>query len=112
MPTRIRTEAELEAAFAAERYLLFKHSPTCPISAGAFAEYERWNAAHPEVPTGWIEVVRERPLARAVAERTGVRHESPQALLLASGKARWNASHSAITVESLRAALTAASAPR
>jgi monothiol bacilliredoxin len=106
MPARIRTAAELEAAFAAEQYLLFKHSTTCPISAAAFAEYERFAAAHPEIATGWIEVMAERPLARAVAERTGIRHESPQALWLARGAPRWNASHAAITVTSL-----AASAP-
>ncbi len=106
MPLRLRTEAELDAAFAAEHYLLFKHSPTCPISAAAFAEYERWAAAQPESPTGWIEVVQQRPLARAVAERTGIRHESPQAILLAHGEARWNASHGAITAASLDAAAT------
>lgn len=104
MPSRMRTEAELEAAFAAESFLLFKHSPTCPVSATAFREYERFTRAHPDVPTGWIEVVEERPLARAVAERTGVRHESPQALWLVRGQSRWNASHAAIRVDSLEAA--------
>ena len=112
MPARLRTEAELEAAFASERYLLFKHSPTCPISAAAFAEYERWSTSHAGVPSGWIEVVRERPLARSVAERTGVRHESPQALLLIHGEVRWHASHGAITEASLGAALDTLSAPR
>jgi bacillithiol system protein YtxJ len=108
MPTRLRTEAELEATFAAERYLLFKHSLTCPISAAAFAEYERWTTSQPDVATGWIEVVQQRPLARAVAERTGIRHESPQALLLARGTVLWNASHSAITASSLSTAVRAA----
>src|SRR5262245_14662155 len=93
MPARLRTAAELDAALAAEHYLLFKHSTTCGISAAAFAAYERFAAAHPEVATGWIEVVAERPLARAVTERTGVRHESPQALWLARGAPRWSASH-------------------
>jgi bacillithiol system protein YtxJ len=105
MPARLRTAAELDAAFAAERFLLFKHSTTCPISAAAFEEYERWSAAHPSAATGWIDVVQERPLARAVAERTGIRHESPQAILLARGDPRWNASHSAITEASLNGAL-------
>lgn len=106
MPTRLRSASELEAAFAAEQYLLFKHSTTCPISAAAFAEYQRFSAAHPAVPTGWIEVVAERALARAVAERTGVRHESPQAILLALGAVRWSASHGAITEASLSGAVT------
>jgi bacillithiol system protein YtxJ len=105
MPTRLRTESELAAAFAAERFLLFKHSPTCPVSAAAFEQYRRWAGHHPELESGWIEVVAERPLARAVAERTGVRHESPQAILLEGGRPRWSASHAAITEASLDGAL-------
>ena len=101
---RLRNGAELEAAFAAERYLLFKHSTRCPISADAFEEYQRWSAEHPDAATGWIDVIQDRALASAVVERTGIRHESPQAILLARGKPRWNASHGAITEASLSGA--------
>jgi bacillithiol system protein YtxJ len=103
---RIRTATELERAFAAPRFLLFKHSTTCPISCGAFEEYEEWLASSPAIPSAWLHVVEERPLARAVTERTGVKHESPQALMLVGGRCVWNASHGAITVHSLQAALT------
>ncbi len=111
MTSRIRTEAELEAAFTAERFLLFKHSTRCPISAAAFAEYRRWAAAHPEVDTGWIEVTEERTLALAVAERTRLRHESPQVILLSKGRAEWNASHGMITLKSLEQAIARAGSP-
>ena len=48
-------------------------------------------------------LVREdRPLSLAVADRTGVRHESPQVICLLSGKAAAHASHREITRESLR----------
>jgi bacillithiol system protein YtxJ len=30
------------------RVLLFKHSPACPISAAARAQYERWRAELPD----------------------------------------------------------------
>ena len=105
MAHRLRTESELEAAFGAERFLLFKHSTTCPVSAAAFGEYERWCTEHPEVATGWIDVIAERPLAQAVAKRTQIRHESPQAILLSGGQATWNASHGAITKKSLEGAM-------
>ena len=36
---------------------------------------------------------------------TGVRHESPQVLLLREGRAAWHASHRGITGERVRAAL-------
>lgn len=111
MPARLRTEAELVAAFAADSYLVLKHSTRCPISAAAFARYERWCAAHPAVATGWIDVLEERALAQAVAVRTGIQHESPQALLLAKGVARWYAAHEAIHGASLDAASLTATAP-
>ncbi len=72
--------AAFEQAVASPRFLLFKHSLVCPISAAAFSEYRRFVAAHPDVPTGWIDVIGQRPLARGISERTGIRHESPQAM--------------------------------
>lgn len=43
----------------------------------------------------------DRPLSLAVAERTGVRHESPQVICLVGGKAKWHLSHHAITAAAL-----------
>ena len=59
-------------------------------------------------PKKKIEIQNAREVSNAVAEKTGVRHESPQALLLRDGEVVWNASHGAITVESLAGALEAA----
>jgi bacillithiol system protein YtxJ len=106
---RFRDLADVDRALAAPLFLVFKHSPVCGPSADAFAEYEAFRAAHPEVPTAWIDVIGERALARHVAEATGVRHESPQALLVRSGRVAWHASHSAITLAALTAALGAPS---
>ena len=48
-------------------------------------------------------LVREdRPLSLAVAERTGVMHESPQVICLVGGKAVSHASHHGVTSEALR----------
>ena len=100
MPRQLRDACELEAALDSERFLLFKHSRICPISAHAFEEYAAW-AAGTDLPTAWIEVREQRPLARRVAEATGVRHESPQALLLSAGGALWHASHESISAQAL-----------
>ncbi len=104
MPPRIRDRAALEKDLATDGFLLFKHSTRCPISARAFREYELWAADHPEIPTGWIDVIEDRELSALVVERTGVPHQSPQALLLERGGAAWNASHHAITQRSLERA--------
>jgi bacillithiol system protein YtxJ len=99
---------EFERALQQARVLLFKHSTVCPISAAAHEQYQAFCAAHPDVPTIYVDVIADRGTARGIAERSGVRHESPQAILFEQGKAVWNASHTAIT----KAALEAAWAPR
>ncbi len=86
------------------RVLLFKHSPACPISHAAREEYEAFCRHNPDVPTLFVDVIRDRSVARGLAELCGVRHESPQAILFEQGKPVWNASHHAITRGSLEAA--------
>ena len=95
----------MDRALAAPEFLLFKHSLVCPTSARAFAEYETFVAAHPDVPTAWIDVIGERPWARHVAAVTGVMHESPQALFVRDGKVVWHASHGGITTKALDATM-------
>jgi bacillithiol system protein YtxJ len=96
--------ATFDRALAAPRVLLFKHSPVCPISAGAKAGYEQFVRELPDVPTLFVDVIADRAVARGIAERCGVRHESPQAILFERGRPVWHASHDAITVEALHAA--------
>src|ERR671931_1862071 len=97
--------AELEAAIAESRerpVLLFKHSRYCGVSCEALDELH----AHIETAAGHtaykiITVQTHRLVSDAAAERLGVRHETPQALLLRHGKVIWNASHFRITASEL-----------
>lgn len=102
MPQRDLTSLEdYEQALRAPRLLLFKHSPVCPVSAAAKAEYQSFRAAHPDAPTAFVDVIAARPVARGLAERCGVKHESPQAILFVDGQPRWHASHAAINASTL-----------
>ena len=104
---RIRDRSGLREALGADLFLLFKQSFRCPVSRRAFEEYADFVLDHPEVPTGWIDVVADRDLSREAAEATGVTHESPQALLIRGGRVVWHASHGAITASALEAAAQA-----
>jgi monothiol bacilliredoxin len=106
-PREIVSEAELREALSQERFLLFKHSHTCPISAAAFAEYQDFST-HDAIATGWLDVRARRALSASVEQSSGVRHQSPQAILFVRGKAVWHASHHDITGESLAQALAQA----
>lgn len=76
--------------------VLFKHSTTCPISSGVYNEVSRADA-----DINLIVVQHSRPVSNAVAERTGVRHESPQALVIKNGAVIYHASHYDITAEEI-----------
>ncbi len=100
---------ELEAAIAESRQrpvLLFKHSRTCGISAEALDEL-RAHAGDGELRAAYkmITVQSHRGLSDEAAARFGIRHETPQAILLRDGRAVWNASHFRITRRRLDAAI-------
>ncbi|HEX6812559.1 MAG TPA: bacillithiol system redox-active protein YtxJ [Planctomycetota bacterium] len=86
------------------RVLLFKHSPSCAISAAARDGYDAFRREQPDVPALFVDVIADRPTARAITEHCGVKHESPQAILFEEGLATWHASHDAITAGALHAA--------
>ena len=80
--------------------LLFKHSTTCPISAAAYQEVKQL-----ATEIALIVVQQARDVSREVEARTGVRHESPQALILRGGEVVWSASHWHITAAAVERAL-------
>lgn len=106
----LRDADALDAAFEASHerpVLLFKHSLTCPVSTAGLREYERFlqgQASDSDLRPYLIEIQKNRDLSNAVAARTGVRHESPQALFLRDGEVTWHGSHWTINVAALEAA--------
>lgn len=105
----LTTPEDVDAVLAESRtapILLFKHSETCGISAQAWDELSEARGSLP-VPLYVISVQAGRAASSAVAERLGVRHESPQLLLISNGRARWTASHFRITGDAARRAVAA-----
>ncbi len=97
----LRNEMELEVALSADRAFLFKHSTRCGTSSRAYRQVTEYEEAGGPIPVFLIDVVAERTLARSIADRLGVRHRSPQVILLESGRPVWHASHGSVTAESL-----------
>jgi bacillithiol system protein YtxJ len=85
---------------------LFKHSLSCGVSSVAWAELQSFAAESPaDGPLfAMIEIQVARAVSNAVAERTGVRHQSPQIFLLRQGQVAWQASHYGINRDALRQA--------
>ena len=72
--------------------VLFKHDPFCSISSRAHSQVSQVAA-----PVFLVDVARDRDLSLTVSDQTGVRHESPQTIVLRAGAAVWHASHGSIT---------------
>jgi len=86
--------------------LLLKHSLTCGTSAYAHEEFEDFLAEPgPPVDACVVHVQSGRAVSNAIAERFGIRHESPQLLLISNGQVVWHASHHRITRREIAAAL-------
>lgn len=103
----VQDAGELERAFGEPWALVFKHSTRCPVSSAAWREVAAFRKAHPEAVVYVVHVVEQRGLSNGVAARTGVRHESPQAILLENGRVAWHDSHEGITSDALEGLLPA-----
>jgi bacillithiol system protein YtxJ len=57
-----------------------------------------------------VDVASRHDIVRAIEARTGVRHESPQVLLLRHRQTVWSASHFAITAAAMTKAASRAAA--
>ncbi|KUG07988.1 bacillithiol system redox-active protein YtxJ [Solirubrum puertoriconensis] len=78
--------------------VIFKHSTSCSISAMAKSRLERqWaDAGLADVKPYYLDLLRFRPISNQIAEQFGIRHESPQLLLIRNGECRYDASHMSI----------------
>jgi bacillithiol system protein YtxJ len=98
--TELKRLDELFASSSESPVVIFKHSNACPISAGA---YEEMNGV--SVPVHLVVVQTARQISDSIEVRTGVRHESPQVIVLKNGAPVWSASHWGITASAVQSAV-------
>jgi len=98
----------LEEESCAGPVLLYKHSSRCGTSTWAQRELEAFRReAGAEAPlVAELDVVEHRALAQEVARRYGVRHQSPQLLLLRDRQVVWHGSHDDLERSAIAAAVT------
>jgi len=102
----------LLAESANQPVVIFKFSQTCGTSAYAADELHHYLDGQPaEARYALVTVQSHRDVSNAIAARLGVRHESPQILILRDGEVVWQASHHRVTADALVEALTESPAP-
>ena len=97
---QLESEDAVEKVFTASGgrvQLILKHSQSCAVSFFAkqnldSVPLDEW----PEMDRSMVEVVRFRPVSQYIAQKTSVRHESPQVLVIANGEVVFHTSHSEV----------------
>jgi bacillithiol system protein YtxJ len=89
-----------------DRVIIFKHSTQCHVSREAYDEFQRFLHNSVRVPCGLVLVIENRAVSDEIESRLGIRHASPQAILIHDRQPVWSASHWSITAEALNEALT------
>jgi len=86
--------------------LLFKHSYTCGASAEALDELvTHLNTGPSDALYAMVTVQTHRAVSNAVTRKLGIRHETPQALLIRDGRVVWSASHFRVTARAVEDAI-------
>jgi len=84
-------DAVLKAS-TGKQILILKHSATCPISARGKRQVDRFLAGDGEIEAYLVVVQEQSVVSSELAGKLGVKHETPQVLLIKDGRAEqvWN----------------------
>jgi bacillithiol system protein YtxJ len=90
-------------AFSNEKpSVIFKHSTRCSISRFALKQFENEYDLGNSVDAYFLDLLEHRDISNEIASRFGVYHQSPQLLLIKSGKSVYDVSHSDIDAGELK----------
>lgn len=106
----LATDADVDRLLEAshrEPVIVFKHSESC--GASLMAEALLSEVALP-APVHRLVVQHQRAVSNRVATDLGVRHESPQVIVVARGVAVWRASHAGVRPDRIATAFVEARA--
>ncbi len=95
---------ELEKESEDKLVVIFKHSTRCGISRMVLSTFEKEYDLEKdkEVKLYFLDLIANRNISNEVADRFGVRHESPQLILLRNGKVVHQASHHSIQMQDVK----------
>ena len=83
--------------------VIFKHSTRCGISRMVLNNFEKnYDLNEEDVKLYYLDLLAHREVSDAVASRYGIRHESPQLLILKDGEVADHASHHSIETEMVK----------
>ena len=102
---KIESEEDLARAIEDSHHhkiAVFKHSTSCFISRTVLKNFEK-EVEHSEQPVAlyYLDLLAYRPISNKIAEDFGIRHESPQLIVIENGKPVNSASHQDISLSQI-----------
>ncbi|HET8864905.1 MAG TPA: bacillithiol system redox-active protein YtxJ [Gracilimonas sp.] len=95
--------SEIIKASGQKPQVIYKHSTRCATSFFALKNIQGLSEETKEKAEFYIvDVIKQRELSYFIAERFGIKHESPQVFILRNGDVLWNGSHHEVNAESLQ----------
>lgn len=92
----------LDEVLKKNEMVIFKNSTRCPISRYARIEFEKFaETSEEKIELFMINVVENNDVSKKFAEKTDIKHESPQVCYIINGKVIWHESHMNIKSEKL-----------
>lgn len=86
--------------------LIFKHSTRCGVSSMAFNTFQnQWSSGDSLCDLYYVDLLQHRDVSNEIATLTGIRHESPQVIVLKGDEIIYDASHSSIDARRIESSL-------
>ena len=100
------SESDVDAILSAGTHVIYKHSFTCATCMFSKMKVEEVLEENTDnARFHFIDVRTNRTISNLIAEKTGIRHESPQAIILKDGKVFDHQSHGSITKKMIEEAI-------
>ena len=82
---------------------IFKHSTRCGVSRFVKKGFEKgFNPDQSSMPVYYLDLLQHRPISDRITKEFGIRHESPQLLVIKNGECIYHASHYQIDATELQ----------
>lgn len=86
--------------------VIYKHSYSCVVSLFAKSSLDSdLESIAEQADLHLVDVIAQQPLSEEIALKTGIRHESPQIIVMYKGEPYWHASQGDVRIKSLFEAL-------
>jgi bacillithiol system protein YtxJ len=86
--------------------IIFKHSIRCSISMMAKNRLDStWTDPSTNVKLYYLDLIKFRPISNEIENRFGIKHESPQILLIKNGKCTFSVTHGNINSNVIQKAI-------